>query len=544
MSGPLGTSGGGAAGVTSVTAGNGITVTGTTTPTIAASIAAGTGVSIAGTTTLTVSATGVNSVSAGTGISVSGTTALTVSATGVNSVSAGTGISVSGTTALTVSATGVNSIVAGTAISVSGTTTMTVTNTGVTALAGTGISVSAATGSVTVTPTYAAPTALTIGGTVVTGAAASVANSAHVHAMPGSATAGASAVGDTAATGTASTVALSDHRHSREAFGTPVALSGSVSAGSATTVTRSDHQHGGAVAFPLGTAAAPSLAPSGDSDTGIWSPGANSVAISTSGVRRILVQSNASGDGNLAVNAGGTVSYPFEAYATVDGIITQFGGTGGGFYYANYANNSAYFLGFGAGATPSTALSFGTSMAMPFYILTNNTGRVTITTAGNVGIGPWFTPSYQLELSTNSAAKPTSSSWTISSDARIKTVIGDWQPGLATVRQLQPKQYRLNGLYGSVDDGKVHVSVIAQEALPILPEMIGTYQWSPTREVEEIGPTGERHTRTEPDPTAEVTTLYNLDTNALQWTLVNAVKELAAQNAAMQVRIDALEAKP
>ena len=222
MSGPLGTSGGGAAGVTSVTAGNGITVTGTTTPTIAASLAAGTGVSIAGTTTLTVSATGVNSVSAGTGISVSGTTALTVSATGVNS------------------------IVAGTAISVSGTTTMTVTNTGVTALAGTGISVSAATGSVTVTPTYAAPTALTIGGTVVTGAAASVANSAHVHAMPGSAVAGASAVGDTAATGSATTVALSDHRHSREAFGTPVVVNGQTTAlatGSLTTLARADHVH-------------------------------------------------------------------------------------------------------------------------------------------------------------------------------------------------------------------------------------------------------------------------------------------------------------
>jgi hypothetical protein len=174
MSGPLGTSGGGAAGVTSVTAGNGITVTGTTTPTIAASIAAGTGVSIAGTTTLTVN------------------------------------------------------------------------NTGVTALAGTGISVSAATGSVTVTPTYAAPTALAIGSTVVTGAASSVANSAHVHAMPGSATAGASAVGDTAATGTATTVALSDHRHSREAFGIPIVVNGQTTAlatGSLTTLARADHVH-------------------------------------------------------------------------------------------------------------------------------------------------------------------------------------------------------------------------------------------------------------------------------------------------------------
>jgi hypothetical protein len=123
---------------------------------------------------------------------------------------------------------------------------MTVNNTGVTALAGTGISVSAATGSVTVTPTYAAPTALAIDSTVVTGAAASVANSAHVHAMPGSATAGASAVGDTAATGTATTVALSDHRHSREAFGTPIVVNGQTTAlatGSLTTLARADHVH-------------------------------------------------------------------------------------------------------------------------------------------------------------------------------------------------------------------------------------------------------------------------------------------------------------
>ena len=244
MSGPLGTSGGGAAGVTSVTAGNGITVTGTTTPTIAASIEAGTGVSIAGTTTLTVSATGVNSVSAGTGISVSGTTALTVSATGVQSLTAGNGITVSGTTTPTVSA----SLAAGTGIGISGTTTLSVSNTGVTSLvAGTNVSVSGATGAVTVNaPAFGTTiTASTIGGTAAAGTSTSVAREDHKHAFPAGATAGASAVGDTAATGTATTVALSDHRHSREAFGTPGAVTGGATAasGSATTLARSDHVH-------------------------------------------------------------------------------------------------------------------------------------------------------------------------------------------------------------------------------------------------------------------------------------------------------------
>jgi hypothetical protein len=79
-----------------------------------------------------------------------------------------------------------------------------------------------------------------------TGTSTAPALADHVHAMPGSATAGASAVGDTAAAGTATTVALSDHRHSREAFGTPVVVNGQTTAlatGSLTTLARADHVH-------------------------------------------------------------------------------------------------------------------------------------------------------------------------------------------------------------------------------------------------------------------------------------------------------------
>lgn len=42
---------------------------------------------------------------------------------------------------------------------------------------------------------------------------------------------------------------------------------------------------------------------------------------------------------------------------------------------------------------------------------------------GNVGIGK--TPGYQLELSTDSAAKPTTSTWTTTSDARVKRDVRD-----------------------------------------------------------------------------------------------------------------------
>ena len=164
---------------------------------------------------------------------------------------------------------------------------------GVTSLAGSnGITVSAATGAVTAGATFASPASLAVSSTVVTGSASSFANSAHVHAMPGSAVAGASAVADTAAAGSASTLALSDHKHSREAFGTTITAStigGTAAAGTSTTIVREDHKH----AFPAGAAptaltvsstqatgssASPALADHVHAMPGSDTPGASAVA--------------------------------------------------------------------------------------------------------------------------------------------------------------------------------------------------------------------------------------------------------------------------
>jgi hypothetical protein len=148
----------------------------------------------------------------------------------------------------------------------------------------------------------------------------------------------------------------------------------------------------------------------------------------------------------------------------------------------------------------------------------SGTGKVFIDSAGNLGIGTG-SPGYQLTLSTDSAAKPTSNTWTISSDARVKDVIGPYTRGVADIVALQPKRYRLNGAFGSVDDGRVHVSVIAQETQATWPEMIGTYE----------------HADKDEDGVETVTELLNLNTNELQWAMVNAIKELVQ-------RVEALEA--
>lgn len=68
--------------------------------------------------------------------------------------------------------------------------------------------------------------------------------------------------------------------------------------------------------------------------------------------------------------------------------------------------------------TTAGALTLTTNL-----LATNNSNTVgnIRTTGGNVGIG--VTPSFRLHLNTNSAAKPSTNTWTVSSDSRLKTDI-------------------------------------------------------------------------------------------------------------------------
>ncbi|HPQ35821.1 MAG TPA: tail fiber domain-containing protein, partial [Tenuifilaceae bacterium] len=93
---------------------------------------------------------------------------------------------------------------------------------------------------------------------------------------------------------------------------------------------------------------------------------------------------------------------------------------------------------------------------------------------GNVGLGT-SSPSYRLQLSTNSAAKPTSNTWTISSDIRLKDVKGPYNKGLKEILLLDPFIYR----YKKDNPLKIEETEIdsygfsAQEVRKIFPEAVG-----------------------------------------------------------------------
>jgi hypothetical protein len=112
------------------------------------------------------------------------------------------------------------------------------------------------------------------------------------------------------------------------------------------------------------------------------------------------------------------------------------------------------------------------------------------------------------------AYKAGGGSWTAVSDARIKTVEGDYTPGLAELLQLRPVNYRYRPNCGIAATATSYVGLIAQEVAAVLPDMVHT-----TNGIIDGQP---------------VTDLMALDVNELQYVLLNAIKELSA-------RIDALE---
>ena len=176
------------------------------------------------------------------------------------------------------------------------------------------------------------------------------------------------------------------------------------------------------------------------------------------------------------------------------------------------SNQSEYVLKMGA--SNSTAFDQGIKLKSDSggssYISINARSEDTLVLrAGKVGIGT-TSPGYKLQLSTNSAAKPSSSTWTVVSDERVKENIKPYEKGLNEILQVNTKTFDYNGKAG-FDKIKDNVGIIAQDMIKIFPETIKTYN-AKLNETDE-----------------EETELYNFDGHALTFALINAVQELKAE---------------
>jgi hypothetical protein len=103
-------------------------------------------------------------------------------------------------------------------------------------------------------------------------------------------------------------------------------------------------------------------------------------------------------------------------------------------------------------------------------------------------------------------------SFVVTSDGRVKKDVQAFTMGLSDLERVRPVMFKYNGLGGTVDSGAPHVGVIAQEVEAVAPFMVSSSR-------------GKLRASD-----AKATDIKQLDPAAFTYMLVNAVKELSAEN--------------
>jgi len=257
----------------------------------------------------------------------------------------------------------------------------------------------------------------------------------------------------------------------------------------------------GKVSFVDGTAAAPSITNTGDTNTGIFFPAADTFCISTSGTEQVRVDSS----GSVGIGTSPSASYKLDVNGSIGASGSVTISTSG-----TYAAGSIYsdvnwgMLFRSKQASPATAeFKWSTSA---------DTERMRIDTSGG------------LILVGSVAQKATGTTWSNPSDERIKSNIVDYPKGIDELMQVRVREWEYNGK-GGTTEGMKGLGVVADEVMIVLPDTVETYDAKLNA--------GD----------AETTAIKKFDATEITWLLVKAVQEQQTTIKALEARIVVLEAK-
>ena len=176
---------------------------------------------------------------------------------------------------------------------------------------------------------------------------------------------------------------------------------------------RQDFSNVSSLALPAGAAATPVYSFTGDTNTGIYSPGADQVAISTNGAGRLFV--NADGSIDFGTTTGSVTP---TVKAAANPVLSFSNGTNSAYVGLVGVNNR--LLNFSTNGTTliqsDSAINLNVVGGSTFTVGTNNTERLRVTSAGLVGIGT-SSPSTLLDLSSSTNTYQTIQSTNANSNA-------------------------------------------------------------------------------------------------------------------------------
>jgi hypothetical protein len=148
----------------------------------------------------------------------------------------------------------------------------------------------------------------------------------------------------------------------------------------------------GALGFVAGSASTPSLFASGDTNTGIFFPAADTIGFAEGGAEAMRIDS----DGDVGIGTA-TPGYKLDVQSSASSgapLLANFQAAGGDVQV--YIQNGTVKTQINADATNSASI-IGSFSNHPLSLRTNNTERMRIDSSGNVGIGT-SSPSYKLEV--------------------------------------------------------------------------------------------------------------------------------------------------
>ena len=253
----------------------------------------------------------------------------------------------------------------------------------------------------------------------------------------------------------------------------------------------------GVTTVQAGTAALPAITTSGDTNTGIFFPAADTIAFSEGGVESMRIDSS----GNVGI---GSTSPNIGSLTRALTINTPTGGNYSGVELAGAGTLSARFVTNNAAGT-----FFGSQLSIPLIFETNATERARITSGGDLLLGTTNSsdtadagfraqPSgvatstltasgtgdstmrvystgagaYRFFVRMDGTIFATSIVITAISDERLKENVRDIDTGLNSIMSLKPRRFDWKD--GKGQDKKNAAGFIAQEFETVFPECVGT----------------------------------------------------------------------
>jgi hypothetical protein len=305
-------------------------------------------------------------------------------------------------------------------------------------------------------------------------------------------------------------------------------INGTVGATTATTGKFTTLEATGVTTVQAGTAALPAITTTGNTNTGIFFPAADTIAFTEGGAEAMRIDSSGNvGIGTSSANTKLNLSASTSAgtvAATPSIVLSNRNNTNSTFNAAVIAvdthrdianphySGAIWFTRIPASSNNSSAsdIIFGTGSDVTQGSLP--TERMRIDSSGG------------LILAGSTAQKATGTTWSNPSDQRLKDNIRDYTKGTTELMQVRVREWEYNGK-GGTTEGLKGLGVVADEVMTVLPDTVETYDAKLNVDDE------------------ETTAIKKFDATEITWLLVKTVQEQQTIINDLKARIETLEIK-